>query len=177
MSSSPATSSSAAQAGLIVGRADLVARLRKDPLARAMRPDKATLAGVAATLGLYRAGLAQGAIPVWRMIAAPLESLRERADALAARIPAAESVALAATVGGGSLPGETLPSWGLAMRAASPDRLLAGLRGGQPVVVGRIEGGRVVLDLRTVDPATDGELADALAAALAIVPGTVEGAG
>ncbi len=114
------------QAGLMVGRADLVARVRKDPLARAMRPDKATLAGVAATLGLYRAGLAQSAIPVWRMIAAPLDSLRARADALAARIPGAEPVTLAATVGGGSLPGETLPSFGLAIRAASADRLLAG---------------------------------------------------
>ena len=59
------------QAGLIVGRADLIGRMRRDPLARAMRPDKAALAGVALTLGLYRAGRAAAEIPVWRMIATP----------------------------------------------------------------------------------------------------------
>ena len=64
------------QAGLVVGRADLIARMRRDPLARAMRPDKATLLGVAATLGLYRAGLAETSIPVWTMIATPIEALR-----------------------------------------------------------------------------------------------------
>ncbi|HYN47333.1 MAG TPA: L-seryl-tRNA(Sec) selenium transferase, partial [Candidatus Nanopelagicales bacterium] len=101
------------QAGLVIGRADLVARLRKDPLARAMRPDKATLAGVAATLGLYRAGLAVREIPVWRMIATAPAALQARADALAARVSGAAVVALAATVGGGSVPGETIPSFGL----------------------------------------------------------------
>ena len=72
------------QAGLVVGRADLVARMRRDPLARAMRPDKATLAAVALTLGLYRSGRAVEAIPVWRMIATPAATLRERAESLAA---------------------------------------------------------------------------------------------
>ena len=100
------------QAGLIVGRSDLIARLRKDPLARATRPDKTTLAGLAATLGLYRAGLAAREIPVWRMIAARPEDVRARAEALVARLddPAAgaHTVAVDSTVGGGSLPGETL---------------------------------------------------------------------
>ena len=159
------------QAGLVVGRADLVARLRKDPLARAMRPDKAALAGVAATLGLYRAGLATQEIPVWRMIAAPVEALRARAEALAARVAGAMTTPLTATVGGGSLPGETLPSFGLALDrrpAASSNRLLAALRAGEPAVLGRIEGGRVVLDLRTVDPAADAELGRAIAAAMSV---------
>ncbi len=137
------------QAGLVVGRADLVARLRKNPLARAMRPDKATLAGVAATLGLYRAGVAAREIPVWRMIATPVEGLRERAEALAALVPGATPIALTATIGGGSLPGQTLPSFGLALgrasRALSANRLLAALRSGAPAVLGRIEDGRVVL--------------------------------
>jgi len=155
------------QAGLVVGRADLVDRLRKDPLARAMRPDKATLAGVAATLGLYRAGLAATQIPVWRMIATPPGALRVRADALAARVPGAAAAQMSATVGGGALPGETLPSCGLAVGARSAERLLGALRGGDPAVLGRIEGGRVLLDLRTVDPRADGELAAALEDALA----------
>jgi L-seryl-tRNA(Ser) seleniumtransferase len=154
------------QAGPMVGRADLVGRIRKDPLARAMRPDKTTLAGVAATLGLYRAGLATTEIPVWRMIATPPDVIRARAEALADEVPGASVVPLAAAVGGGSLPRETLPSFGLALEARSADRLLAALRAGDPAIVGRIEDGRVVLDLRTVDPASDDDLAAALDAAL-----------
>src|SRR6185503_10832508 len=104
------------QAGLIVGRADLIAKMRRDPLARAMRPDKVTMAGVALTLGLYRAGRATTDIPVWRMIAAPLDGLRARAEAIRARLgEAAEVVEVRSTVGGGSLPGETLPSVALAL--------------------------------------------------------------
>jgi L-seryl-tRNA(Ser) seleniumtransferase len=146
------------QAGLIVGRGDLLARIRRDPLARAMRPDKVTLAALAATLGLYRAGRAAAEIPVWRMIATPAESVRERAAAVAAGLGEqlrVEVVATEATVGGGSLPGETLPSFGVALGDRSADRLLTALRRATPSVVGRIEEGRVVLDLRTVDPAAD----------------------
>ena len=160
------------QAGLVVGRANLVTRLRKDPLARAMRPDKTTLAAVAATLGLYRAGVATREIPVWQMIAVSAEMLRARADALAAQVSDATTVALLATVGGGSLPGETLPSFGLALAersAASANRMLDALRMGAPAVLGRIEGGRVILDLRTVDPAADQELGRAIAAAMGAV--------
>jgi L-seryl-tRNA(Ser) seleniumtransferase len=157
------------QAGLVVGRADLVARIRRDPLARAMRPDKATLAAVAATLGLYRTGRAEMEIPVWEMIAAPVDWLRSRAAAVADAVGReAEVVATAATVGGGSLPGETLPSYAVATRGGRgrADTILAALRRGHPSVVGRIEGGRVLLDLRTVDPARDRELAAAIRAAL-----------
>jgi L-seryl-tRNA(Ser) seleniumtransferase len=160
------------QAGLIVGRADVIARLRKDPLARATRPDKTTLAAVAATLGLYRAGLAVREVPVWRMIATRADDLRARAEALVARLdgPAAavRPAALASTVGGGSLPGETLPSWGIAVPGS--DALLARLRRGEPAVIGRIEDGRVLLDLRTVDPGRDDDLARAVAAAIRGAP-------
>jgi L-seryl-tRNA(Ser) seleniumtransferase len=155
------------QAGLVVGRAELVARIRRDPLARAMRPDKVTLGGVAATLALYRAGRAEAEIPVWRMIAAKTDTLQERAAALAGLVgDRAEVVATEATVGGGSLPGETLPSFGIALAGRSADRLLATLRRGRPPVVGRIEAGRVILDLRTVDPGLDAELTAAILGAI-----------
>ncbi|MBI2778071.1 MAG: L-seryl-tRNA(Sec) selenium transferase [Chloroflexi bacterium] len=165
------------QAGLIVGRADLIAKLRRDPLARAMRPDKTILAAVAATLALYRGGRAQTEIPVWRMLAAPVDALRARAGKIAAALPggAAAVVELESTVGGGSTPGETIPSAGLALgdgrgrtadgRAATA--LLARLRAGEPAVIARIDRDRAVLDLRTVDPADDPRLLAALAAALA----------
>lgn len=154
------------QAGYVVGRADLVARLRRDPLARGMRPDKAMLAGCAATLALYRAGVAVRDVPVWRRIAAPLEGLRARAETVARVTPGARVVALESTIGGGSLPGETLKSAGVALSSPSPDRLLARLRSGSPAVVARIEEGVVVLDLRTVEPDADAGLVGAIAAAL-----------
>ncbi|HSO29951.1 MAG TPA: L-seryl-tRNA(Sec) selenium transferase [Candidatus Sulfomarinibacteraceae bacterium] len=160
------------QAGLIAGRGDLVARLRRDPLARAMRPDKTILAAVAATLALYRAGRATTEIPVWRMLATPMAELRARAATIVGALPggAAEVVELSSTVGGGSLPGEALPSVGLGLpvpngRAATD--LLARLRAGDPCVIARIERDRVILDLRTVAPGDDSRLAAAVARAIA----------
>jgi L-seryl-tRNA(Ser) seleniumtransferase len=155
------------QAGLIVGRADLIARMRRDPLARAMRPDKATMAGVARTLGLYRAGRAETEIPAWRMIATSIPALRARATEIAAALgPGAAVVDLRSTIGGGSLPGETLPSIGVALSGPAATKLLDALRNGEPPVVARIETRRVVLDLRTVDPASDAALIRAVGAAL-----------
>ena len=155
------------QAGLIVGRADLIAKMRRDPLARAMRPDKATMAGVTRTLGLYRAGRAEAEIPVWRMIATPIEALRARAREVAAALGSgADVVDLRSTVGGGSLPGETLPSIGVALSGQAATKLLDGMRNGEPPIVARIEDRRVVLDLRTVDPASDAALIQAVLAAL-----------
>jgi L-seryl-tRNA(Ser) seleniumtransferase len=152
------------QAGLIAGRSDLIARLRRDPLARAVRPDKAILAGVAATLGLYRAGRAMTDVPVWRAIARTQVELRERAAFVAAAAgPTASVVALESAVGGGSLPGQVLPSAGVAVRVASPDRAAASLRRGADRVLARVEGDRVVCDLRTVEPADDDRLGRRLA--------------
>lgn len=155
------------QAGLIVGRADLVARMRRDPLARAMRPDKATMIGVTTTLGLYRAGRATAEIPIWQMIAVPVDSLRARADSLAKALGGnAEVVEVRSTVGGGSLPGETLPSIGLAVATRSATRTLKALRTATPAVIGRIEDARVILDLRTVPPSADAALLTAVRAVL-----------
>ncbi len=160
------------QAGCIVGRADLVARLRRDPLTRAMRPDKVALAGLAATLAIYRAGRAAEEIPVWRMIAEPVASLRVGADAVLAGLgDAAADVRIVdseATVGGGSLPDETLPSIALQVRGGglSAEALIAALRTGEPAVIGRIADDAVLLDLRTVDPDQRAALGGALRAAL-----------
>ncbi len=176
------------QAGLVAGRADLVARLRRDPLARAVRPDKVTLAALAATLALYRAGVAQQEIPVWRSIAMPVAELDARASTLRSRLGDArygdrrpddprrverhiETRQTLATVGGGALPGQTLPSVAIAVRGRGAGALLDRLRRGEPSVVGRIEGGTVLLDLRSVDPAQDDDLAGALAVALGAVRG------
>ena len=154
-----------------MGRAELIARLRKDPLARAMRPDKTILAAVAATLALYRAGRAMTEIPVWRMLGVTPDDLRARVVALVATLPgeAATVLELASTVGGGSVPGETLPSIGMALESPGgrgTTELLARLRTGEPCVIGRIERDRVVLDLRTVAPGHDAVLAAAIAHAL-----------
>ena len=159
------------QAGLLVGRADLVARNRRDPLARAMRPDKTTMAAVAATFGLYRTGRAVAEIPVWRMIAAPADAIRGRAEAVVSTLRGAtgvavEVVATQATVGGGSLPGELLASFGVGVGGRASNPVLAALRLGSPSVIARIEHGRVILDLRTVEPERDIELASAIRAAL-----------
>ncbi|HEY8868137.1 MAG TPA: L-seryl-tRNA(Sec) selenium transferase [Candidatus Limnocylindrales bacterium] len=169
------------QGGLVVGKADLVAKMRKDPLARAMRPDKVTLAAVAATLGLYRAGRATTDIPVWRMLSWSPDELRARALAIVAALPARAArvgvrvVELSAALGGGSLPGETIPSIGLALKGDSPEQLLARLRECSPPVIGHIQADAVLLDLRTVDPAADASLASAVATAIASSGATSRG--
>ena len=137
------------QAGLIVGRAKLIAKLRSHPLARALRVDKTTLAGLEATLLAYLNGRATSDIPVWRMIAAAPEVLRARAERIATAIGGAMVLACASAVGGGSLPGETLPSFAIAIGGA-PDDLARRLRQGTPPVIGRIADGRLLLDVRTV---------------------------
>ena len=147
------------QAGLIVGRASLIAELRQHPLTRALRVDKSTLAALQATLLHYTRGEAEREVPVWRMIATSLDELAARAAHLAAGLRAAgipaTVVQATSTIGGGALPGETLPTWAVAVAAAAPDALAAALRHGDPPVVGRIVEGQLLLDLRTVPPGMD----------------------
>jgi L-seryl-tRNA(Ser) seleniumtransferase len=137
------------QAGLIVGRAALIATLRSHPLARALRVDKTTLAALEATLLAYLSGRAISDIPVWRMIAAAPEALRARAERIATAIGGATVQECASAVGGGALPGETLPSFAVAL-GGTPDELARQLRQGTPPVIGRIADGRLLLDVRTV---------------------------
>jgi L-seryl-tRNA(Ser) seleniumtransferase len=142
------------QAGLLVGRKELIDRLRHHPLARAVRADKLCLAALAATLGHYLKGEAVREIPVWRMIAAGEDEVRRRAETCARRL-GAEARPARSTVGGGSLPEETLPSWCVALPGPSPDARAADLRRQRPPVIGRVEGDAVWLDLRTVLPEQD----------------------
>jgi L-seryl-tRNA(Ser) seleniumtransferase len=159
------------QAGLIVGKQAAVARLRQHPLTRALRVDKTTLAALAATLSHYLRGQAQEKTPVWRMIAAQPEDLAARAREWAERLRAAglraEIWLGESTVGGGSLPGETLPTHLLALPGLPADRLAANLRRQDPPIVARIVQDAVCLDPRTVLPEQDESLLAAVQAAVA----------
>ena len=165
------------QAGVILGEQDLVSTLRRHPMARAVRLDKTSIAGLAATLLHYLRGEALTKVPVWRMIAAPLADLERRAHRWAracrrAGLPA-RVVEGRSMVGGGSLPEEGLPTRLLALGGdASLDvqALARRLREGQPPVVARIERDTLLLDPRTVDPRQDRILLKALHTALAAAP-------
>ncbi|NLF02170.1 MAG: L-seryl-tRNA(Sec) selenium transferase [Anaerolineales bacterium] len=158
------------QAGIIVGRAAVVEPLKRHPLARALRADKLCLAALQATLWAYLRGNAVEEIPVWRMIATPLDELARRARRWQRELARAGIEACivegTSTVGGGSLPGETLPTKLLALGGAAPDRLAAALRAARPAVVGRIEADQMVLDPRTVAPDEERALLDAVMGAL-----------
>ncbi len=144
------------QAGLIVGKAEAIARLRSHPLARALRVDKMTLAALDATLRAYRQGRAGDEIPVWHMIAQTAETIQERARQFRRLLAAAnfetELIPGQSTVGGGSLPGETLPTVLLALALPRPDSAAAALRRGDPPVICRIQNERLLVDMRTVLP-------------------------
>ncbi|MFJ7149244.1 L-seryl-tRNA(Sec) selenium transferase [Streptomyces sp. NPDC100445] len=152
------------QCGLLLGREDLVGALARHPLARALRVDKLTLAALEATLTgpPTPTALALTADPA--VLAARAARL---ADGLAADGLDAEAVNSAATVGGGGAPGVTLPSAALSL----PEPYAAALRTGRPPVVGRLEAGRCLLDLRPVPPEDDERLAEAVRAARAAVDG------
>ncbi len=154
------------QAGVIAGERGHVVPIAARPLARAMRADKLTIAGLRATFGHYLRGEAAEAIPVWRMIAAEPAELRERARRIGRGISKVEAVESVAAVGGGSLPGQTLPSCALRTCAAagSAEAVAARLRAAEQPVVGRIEGDAVWLDLRTVLPRDEPALRAALRA-------------
>jgi L-seryl-tRNA(Ser) seleniumtransferase len=149
------------QAGIIVGRAAEIARLRRHPLMRAIRPDKLTLAALGTTLAAYVRGDAEREIPVWRIISASSDSLRQRAVSLAAHLNTT-MVETRSAIGGGSLPGQTQPSWAVALDNDSPDALAATLRRGDPPVVSRIENDSVLLDLRAILPEQDALLEQAV---------------
>jgi len=146
------------QSGLLVGQAALVERLRVHPLARAVRPDKLSLAALRATLVHYLKDEAVRQIPVWQMIAASPELLQQRARHWAQVLGAGEVRAGRSTVGGGSLPEETLPTWLLTLSPRRPNHSAAWLRRQSPPVVARIEDDRLTLDPRTVFESQEADL-------------------
>ncbi|HEY7358870.1 MAG TPA: L-seryl-tRNA(Sec) selenium transferase, partial [Ktedonobacterales bacterium] len=173
------------QAGIILGRRELISQIARHPLMRAIRIDKLTLAGLETTLRQYQRHEATGRIPIWRMIATTPAALQQRACQWQAQLRGwdinAELVEGQSTIGGGSLPGETLPTTLLAIPESSAkgqrsqpdaapeeqpysplDALAARLRAGNPPVVARILRDQLLLDPRTVLPEQD----DALLAAL-----------
>ncbi len=159
------------QAGVALGKAALVERLARHPLARPLRADKMTLAALHATLLHYARGEAERELPVWRMIAAGVEELETRARTVAEAAGGdARVVEGLSTVGGGSLPGDTLPtrlvSVGGEEARGGAEGLARRLRTGDPAVLGRIEADRLLLDLRTVLPGQGAALGAALKAAL-----------
>ncbi|WP_439621862.1 L-seryl-tRNA(Sec) selenium transferase [Gemmata sp.] len=146
------------QSGIIAGKASHIAKIERDPLMRAFRLDKMTLAALEATLRLYRdPAKALSEVPTLRMLTTPLAELRQRCEALAGRLRTLPGVAAVvrddiAYVGGGSLPDVAVPTAVIAVTVAevSESELAARLRRGTPAVVGRVQGGAVLLDLRAV---------------------------
>jgi len=161
------------QAGLVAGRRGLIEAMRKNPLYRALRVDKMTLAALDVVLRDYEAGAAESRVPVRRMLALDAEAVRARTRALAAALASgAPSLATSvqdgeSAVGGGAAPAVGLPTALLALThaAAGPDRLAAALRAGEPPVIVRVAEDRVLLDLRTVEPADEPALLQALCGA------------
>ncbi|MEX1046661.1 MAG: L-seryl-tRNA(Sec) selenium transferase [Actinomycetota bacterium] len=157
------------QAGIVAGRADLVERLRKHPIARAVRVDKMQISALGSVLAAYSQGR-QFELPTWRMLRAPASEVKHSAEQLAKALDGdlegATVVASEAAVGGGSLPGFALPSFAVRLETKTPDRFAAHLRNGRPPVFCKVEEGAAVFDLRTVDPADFERLARAITYAM-----------
>ena len=157
------------QAGLILGRRDLLDRVRKHPLMRALRVDKVTYALLESTLALWAEAPSRELVPVYRMLTMPLEEIDRRAKALASRLSRTSGLQSGvidgeSAPGGGSAPGQTIPTRLVTLSAASrtPSALLDQLRTLEPPIIARIVNDHVVLDLRTVLPDDEEPLALAL---------------
>ncbi len=160
------------QAGIVVGQRELVQRLERHPLARAVRIDKMSLASLTVTLVHYLHQEAEREIPVWRMISTPAEAIKQRALGWRATLEGPSEVeASRSAIGGGSLPGETLPSWVLALPgdkvAGGPQAIMRRLRENHRPIIGRVENDQVLLDPRTVLPEDETHLLAGLSKAVA----------
>ena len=140
------------QAGIILGKLELIDKIKRHPLARAVRADKICLAGISATLIHYLRGEAEDKIPIWIMIAVNKNTIRERAQNWKRSISQGEVIEGNSMVGGGSLPGETLPTYLLALDIPKANEFLTRLRALPVPIVARIENDQVLFDPRTVLP-------------------------
>ncbi len=146
------------QAGIILGKADLLNKLKKHPLARALRADKSCLAALMATLLHYLKNEAEAEIPIWRMMSLTPEQIRQTAQQWKKKIGLGEVVEGESTVGGGSLPGESMPTLLLSLDVKSPNKFMERLLLQQPPIIARLENDRILLDPRTVLPEQEGAL-------------------
>ena len=138
------------QAGILAGKKALIDKIRRHPLYRALRPDKLCLAALSATLLHYLKGEYEQEIPLYRMLSQSEAQIKQRAQTWQSQIPSCQIIPGESTIGGGSLPGETLPTWLLQLKPKSPNKLLNALRDGKPPIIARIQDQSVVLDPRTV---------------------------
>jgi len=147
------------QCGIILGKESAVAKVKKHPLARALRVDKLTMCALEHTLRLYTENRIDE-IPVWRYISASPDSIKSKAEAMAEAVGSCACVKQGfSEIGGGSLPGSTLPTWMVGISSGSTEDILKKLRQSEPALIGRAEDGAVWLDPRTVD---DDEMPDIL---------------
>ncbi|HOZ38555.1 MAG TPA: L-seryl-tRNA(Sec) selenium transferase, partial [Anaerolineaceae bacterium] len=140
------------QAGIIIGRSDLLTKIRRHPLYRAIRADKLCLAALSATLLHFLKGEAERAIPLYVMLSRSLEDLKAQVQRWIDRLQSGSALEGLSTVGGGSLPGETLPTCLLALKVKSPAKFAAQLRGTNPPTIARVQEDLLLLDPRTVLP-------------------------
>lgn len=140
------------QAGIILGKKELIQKIKKHPLARALRPDKLCLAGISQTLLTYLTGKAESEIPLWQMISLSAQTIHQRAVLWKENLGCGDIIEGRSMIGGGSLPDESLPTFLLAIHAKKPDQFLKTLREQSVPIIARIEDGRILLDPRTVFP-------------------------
>jgi len=138
------------QAGIIIGRKELLDKIKKHPLARAVRADKTCLAGVTATLTHYLKDEAEQEIPILKMMSLTLDQVKVRAESWRDSLGQGDVIKSESTVGGGSLPEESMPTYVLALSVKSPDKFLKRLREANPSIISRTEKDKVLLDPRTV---------------------------
>jgi L-seryl-tRNA(Ser) seleniumtransferase len=138
------------QAGIILGKKNLIDKIKKHPLARAVRADKMSLAGLTATLLHYLKDEAEREIPIWKMISLTLDQVKNRAESWRATLGKGEVIKSESTVGGGSLPEECIATYVFTLKLKSPDKFMKKLRECHPPIIARVENDTILLDPRTV---------------------------